>query len=107
MSAPVKRTRRSPTDPTILKPKLYQYMVREIVAMIQTKCPDPNVYNPLIATFIRENVYLINQQIDTMYKDYEDDGDLQALRNPENDWIRDYIDGELYNNLRNVIGTDA
>jgi len=44
-----------------------------------------------IDEFIEQNTNQIQDLIHAMISDYQMDGNLEALRDPENDWIRDYL----------------
>ncbi len=44
-----------------------------------------------INNFITNNNNNIEQTINTMIHDYEEDGELEELVNPENDWILEYL----------------
>jgi hypothetical protein len=84
------------TRPDVLKPKLRERFIAEIRRIIEN--------NSVTDAFIAKNRHIINQQVDNMYKDYEDDGDLEELLAPENDWFREYIwdEGELDEKLRAI-----
>jgi hypothetical protein len=59
-----------------------------------------------INTFIEDHMSDILDRIHSMYNCYEEDGELEDLKNPENDWIRevlfdeDHTIGELLLNLQ-------
>jgi hypothetical protein len=44
-----------------------------------------------VSKFIEENKGGIESAAKRMYEDYEEDGDLNSLRNPEMDWFSEYL----------------
>ena len=44
----------------------------------------------------------IEKAADAMYREYERDGELEELRNPEGDWLNEFLNGRLPVNLVEV-----
>lgn len=97
--------RRSSTHPDILKPKLRKMFLLDILSLIQNYCNETNrnsdECSTIVHEFVKNNSDAIDRAVDTMYKDYEDDGELNDLKNPEADWIREYTHNDELGQILN------
>ena len=77
---------------------LYNIIIKQLICdvTIGRKDNDLEPYTDIqIYNFIKDNEKQIENTINNMIKDYKNDGDLEELKNPEKDWIREYLYQEI------------
>jgi hypothetical protein len=78
----------------IIKENLRQRMEEEIESLLI----DFSVKESTIEKFIISHAAQFADAVDKMYKEYKADGELDDLKNPENDWVREYM-GEILKDI--------
>lgn len=80
-----------------LQTQLIHLFAKEINSFLTTDDVDtPPVPKKQVEKFMKDNLGLILAAVQRMMNDYEADGELDDLRDPMPDWIREYVyDGEL------------